>query len=390
MRWVFVAAASGFALLLTAASILTRDQIFQSFLDPGVPFQTYQRPPAPDYALDDAWVARPAPEAPGPGPAVFFVHPTTYDGGAHWNAPFDRIQETDELRTVVLPNYAAPFLVEGADLYAPHYRQAALYAFMNNREDSVQARLLAYEDVRAAFARFINDIGPDRSFVVAGIGQGALNALGLLIQDVAPDNTLRPRLATAYLLEAPIPLDLFAGPLADLPPCATAEDVRCVVAFAAARPNERHRIDALTARSMSWTPQMRLSFVADRSLLCVNPLLWTTTEDFAPARLHQGGAAAEGLALDDAPSPMPNQTGAQCQSGVLMIDRPDARVLRRPGRLGEDRRVRPANLFYMDLRLDAERRMAAFADLRAEEAAYVPPLDAPVEVDDAPVVPIDG
>jgi hypothetical protein len=84
--------------LAAAASVILRDQIFQTFLDPGIPFQTYQRPAAPDYAQEEAWAALPPEDARRrQGPAVFFLHPTTYDGGAHWNAPFDRPQEAEEI-----------------------------------------------------------------------------------------------------------------------------------------------------------------------------------------------------------------------------------------------------------------------------------------------------
>ena len=212
-RWFWrlvLAGAAVFIGLTIAAAWIMREQIFQTFLDPGIPFQTYERPPAPDYALADAWAVRPdsAPDNPET-PAVFFVHPTTYEGGAHWNAPFDRPQEAEVIARSALPNFAAPFLVHDAVLYAPHYRQAALYTFLNNREDSVQARQLAFEDVRAAFEAFAREIGPDRPFIIAGAGQGANQALGVLIHQVAPDPELRTRLAAAYLMETSVPLDLF-------------------------------------------------------------------------------------------------------------------------------------------------------------------------------------
>jgi len=302
-RWLWrlvLAGAALFVVLTLIAAWIMREQIFQTFLDPGIPFQTYERPPAPDYALAEAWAVRPSapPEDPDTA-AVFFVHPTTYEGGAHWNAPFDRPQEAEVIARSALPNFAAPFLVHDAALYAPHYRQAALYTFLNNREDSVQARQLAFEDVRAAFDAFAREIGPDRPFIIAGAGQGASQALGVLIHQVAPNPELRARLAAAYLMETAVPLDLFAGPLADVPPCHRPEDVRCVIAWAAARSNERGRIEAITQRARAWDASGDLVPVTGRALLCVNPVLWTTAEDYAPARLHRGGAAAEGLDLTE-------------------------------------------------------------------------------------------
>ena len=385
---LMLAAGAVFLALLLVASIVFRDDIFQSLLDPGIPFQTYTPPPAPDYALDETWAA--LPEAPDPeAPAVFFIHATTYDGGAHWNAPYDRPQEAEEVSEVVIPNFAAPFLAGGGQLYAPRYRQASLYTFMNNREDAVSARMLASEDIQAAFDAFLARIDDDQPIIVAGVGQGALHGLKVLIDQVAPSRSLRNRLAAAYLLEAPTPTDLFEGALSALPPCRTPEDVRCVISYNTARQDERERIFALSERSMTWNGEGELSFVTDRALLCVNPLLWSTTEDFAPARLHRGGAAAEGLTLDDAPSAMANQTGAQCQNGVLMIERPRASALRRAGRLGEDRRSPDFNLFYRDLQLDVQRRLEILDAIRTEEARYAPPLGEPIEVDQADVIPVD-
>ncbi|WBQ13960.1 DUF3089 domain-containing protein [Hyphomonadaceae bacterium BL14] len=393
-RWLWrlvLAGAALFVVLTLIAAWIMREQIFQTFLDPGIPFQTYERPPAPDYALAEAWAVRPSapPEDPDTA-AVFFVHPTTYEGGAHWNAPFDRPQEAEVIARSALPNFAAPFLVHDAALYAPHYRQAALYTFLNNREDSVQARQLAFEDVRAAFDAFAREIGPDRPFIIAGAGQGASQALGVLIHQVAPNPELRARLAAAYLMETAVPLDLFAGPLADVPPCHRPEDVRCVIAWAAARSNERGRIEAITQRARAWDASGDLVPVTGRALLCVNPVLWTTAEDYAPARLHRGGAAAEGLDLTDTPSPMAGQTGTRCEDGVLMIDQPRTRALRRAARVGEDRRTPTSNLFYMDIRIDAERRLETLAGLLAEERRWAPPLEDIEEIDVAPVVPMRG
>ncbi|XBQ17742.1 MAG: DUF3089 domain-containing protein [Oceanicaulis sp.] len=382
--------AVGFVLFLALAAVLLRDQIFQTLLDPGVPFQTYERPDPPDYAEPAAWAARPGGEIAEGAPAVFFIHPSTYDGGGHWNAPYDRAQEIAEVDSVALPNWAAPLLVEDAVLFAPRYRQASLYAFMNNREDSVQARLLAYQDVQAAFDRFLTEIGEDRPIVIAGVGQGSLHALGLLIDRVAPSEELSRRLAAAYLLEAPTPLDLFAGSMGALTVCAGPEQARCVLGYSAVEPDERGRIEALTERSMSWSGPGELDFVSNRALMCVNPITGRADEDYAPARLHRGGAAAEGLSFEDAPSPMAAQTGAQCQNGLLMVEQPRTRALRRPGRLGEDRRTPPYNLFYMDLREDARRRVETVQALLADEALYAPPLGDIEEVEVFEVKPIDG
>ena len=87
---------------------------------------------------------------------------------------------------------------------------------------------------------------------------------------------------------------------------------------------------------------------------------------------------------------MAGQTGAQCQAGVLMIDQPRTRALRRAARVGEDRRTPTSNLFYMDIRIDAERRLDRLAGFLAEERLWAPPLEDVEEIDVAPVVPMRG
>ena len=55
----------GSALVLSAAVYVWRDDILRTRLDPKEPFQTYDPPPAPDYAQRSAWALMPnAPEAP--------------------------------------------------------------------------------------------------------------------------------------------------------------------------------------------------------------------------------------------------------------------------------------------------------------------------------------
>ena len=385
-RWMILTGIAGLLIVAALASWFLRDQIFQTFQDPGEPFQTYTPPVGADYANASAWYAFGSLQS-AEEPAIFFVHPTTYSGGSNWNAQLDKDSANRAVIDIALPNYAAPFAHSGA-LYAPRYRQAALYAFMNNREDSVQARLFAYGDIQRAFDAFLVQIGDERPILLTGVGQGGLHVLGLLLDRVAASPDLRARLVASYIIDAPVPLDLFTGPLAAIPPCETAEDVRCVMAYSLARPDEADRIRILTERSMSWTPTGGLAFVESRGLLCINPILGARSSAYASARQHRGGVAAEGLPPDATPAPIPGQTGAQCADGILFVDEPRHRDLQRPNRLAEDFREPPFNLFYEDLRLDAARRSFALTSILQEERRWAPPLRGIEEVEEAPVVPI--
>lgn len=382
--WTITAAAIVFLLLVALAAWIMRDQIYQSLLDPGEPYQTYVLPDSPDYSASSAWYARPSEPS---GTAVFFVHGTTYPGGADWNAAIDAEDPANQVIEEQLPNFAAPFAAIGG-IYAPRYRQAALYTFMNLREDGVAARLTAAADVRNGFTAFLDLIGDETPFLIVGVGQGGLHSLAVLAEDVAPRPDLRRRLVAAYIIEHPLPLDVLRNQLADIGPCEMPDDFRCVYSYVSAVSENENRIRYLTERTMTWAQGGALERVEGRGLLCVNPILGARSTDYAPARLHRGGAQASGFRDGATPAALPAQTGAQCTDGVLMTEIPRSRSLSRPGRLAEHFRLPPFNLFYEDLRVDAAQRAAAFIPVFTEENMQAPPMGQPEEIEDAPVTPI--
>lgn len=344
-----------FAVMLILASWYYRDDLFQSIYDPGKPFQTMAMPPAPDYHADTGWLVRPGANVDTidiPGGDVFVISPTLFLGRTHWNAPVNSEKLKANFERVVLPNYILPYRSAGR-VYAPQYRQAALYTFLNNRDDSVLAMELAYQDVRRAIEVFLAENPPERPILLIGYGQGGMHAQRLLTEYFSGD--LGEKLAAAYIIDHPYLQDNAVG----LQACARKQDTNCVVAFGAFEPKEKTRVRRFAGKTLIWNTEASGSIqsVDERPLLCVNPLLWTTESDYAPARLHLGGVAAEGLGVETMPVPMPQQTGAQCQDGVLLLDKPKSKSLRRPSRFGGKYRTLPSNLFYEDLRVDAERRV---------------------------------
>src|SRR5690606_12339933 len=183
-----------------------------------------------------------------------------------------------------------------------------------------RARRFAYDDVARAFDAFLRRIGADRPFLLAGVGQGGLHAIGLLQDRIAGDEALRDRMIAAYVLDYPLPLDMFETSLDPLRPCRTETDFRCVVAFSTARADDTRRVAWLTETLMMWDGSGELEPLVGRRLACMNPLLWNASEDFAPARLNRGAVAAEGLEPGVTPSPAPGQTSAQCLDGLLLVD----------------------------------------------------------------------
>lgn len=368
---------------------LYRDDIFQTIQDPRQPFQTYTKPVAPDYSTAEAWLAQPDLtqdpfEHPSAGD-VFVVVPSVYRGGKHWVLRSDDLKRKNKLQRIVRPNYVAPYGSAGR-LFAPYYRQASLYSFMTAREDARKAQDFAYQDVKRAFKVFLENSPPERPIILVGHNQGASHVQRLLADFFMGD--LSKRLAAAYIIDYPLALDSFETTLKGIAPCETAEDTGCVNAFGAFMPGDDVIAKRFVSRLLVHDGQDYTS-IEGRPLLCTNPLLWNRSEDYAPQRLHLGGVAAEGLDPDMKPAAMSKQVGAQCEDGILFVDKPKTRSLRRPFKVGGKFRTLPSNLFYEDLRVNAEKRVQSLLDSGTlpRRAAKLDSFDL-IEIQDSPVTPV--
>lgn len=350
-------------LLVAGAAFVWRDDILRTRLDPKEPFQTYDPPPAPDYATKAAWALLPAnPGAPSPSDPVadvFFVGPTTFDGGRHWNAPIDDAKADRLFRQVMAPNYAGPFVRVGR-IFAPRYRQASLYTFMTLREDAKEARRFAYSDVAAAFRHYVANYNQDRPFVVVGVEQGGGLAARLLAEEVAPNPKLKARIAAAYLIQTVVPAN--SPPI---PACIARDQPGCLAAWISVFESEPERAQAILDRSLVWDQDGQLVNLQGRVPLCFNPLLGAASNAPAPARLSLGAANATGLEWGARPAFLTRQVAARCEKGVLRVSRPKSSSLRPSGSWTDQRKAAAYNLFYADIEADAKARVGALESQRA-------------------------
>lgn len=381
-RWIVLGAVA-LGVILMAAAIFWRDDILRTALDPREPFQTYDPPPAPDYDKREAWALMPREPATWtaeePAADIFFVGPTTYDGGRHWNAPIDDAEANAVFRRVMAPNYAGPFVSVGR-IFAPRYRQASLYSLLTLREDAREARRFAYADVAAAFRYYLAHYNGGRPLVIVGVEQGGTLAARLLAEDVAGDPALARRLAAGYLIETVTPADR-----PPLPACDTPAKTGCVAAWTTAFEGEIDRARVLKERALVWGEGGQLDNLARTSTpLCFNPLLGVTSEQAAPQRLNLGSANATGLEWGARPAFLTRQVSARCKDGVLFISRPKSPSLKPSGAWADRRRAPGNNAFYANLEADAKRRVEALlVDPSFPKPAA--PIAQRVEIEDAPV-----
>lgn len=349
-----------FILLLATAVAVWRGDILRAQLDPQVPFQTYDPPSTPDYGDPAAWALLDV-RTPDSGPAaVFFVHSTTYDGGAEWNGPIDDPGADAWLRRVVLPNYAGPFARAGS-VSAPRYRQGSLYTRLTLREDAREARAFAYRDIEAAFDVWLgrHTAGP---LVLAGVEQGGELVWRLVRDRVADDAALRSRLVAVYLVDTLLAVD---GLPPRVPACTDRTQAGCIVAWSPVSETNDGAGWRRLRRALVWDERGQLVDLGGRAAVCVNPLTGSTDTAVADARLHRGATNATGLEWGVRPAMMAREIEAQCRGGLLRHTELTTESFRETGGWTARRKSRPHNLFYGDTEVDVQARLAVWLAARS-------------------------
>lgn len=341
--------------LVVISAVVWRDDILRTGLDPKEPFQTYEPPTAPQYGQREAWSLLPAqPHTWGedePPADVFFVGPTSYDGGGHWNAPIDDPGTDQFFRRAVGPNYVGPFVRMGR-VFAPRYRQASLYSMLTLRDDAREARRFAYGDVREAFTHYLSAYNHGRPLVIVGVEQGGTLAARLLAEVLAEDPELQHRLVVAYLIETAVPADAPPLPLCRLP-----EEAGCLAAWVSAYEGDRERAQMLRDRSLVWDNGDQLVNLKGPAA-CYNPLLGAVSDAEAPARLAKGATNATNLEWGARPALQTRQVSATCEAGILRVSRPRSAAFRPTGSWANRRKVPGYNLFYGDIEASFELRLS--------------------------------
>ncbi|MBV8972292.1 MAG: DUF3089 domain-containing protein [Sphingomonadaceae bacterium] len=351
--WLIVAA----VVLVLAAAVAYRlfgPQLLKVALVPSARFADSRTAPPLDYARAGSWDANPAlPDDPArwrparlaagrPRAAVFFVTPTAFFGRDRWTMPWGDAA-TDRRRALYVRNLGSAFNGVGP-VWAPKYRQATFGAFLTDRPDAARALDLAYSDVVRAFAAFVAAVPPGTPVVLAGHSQGARHLIRLVAEHVA-GTPLAKRVVAVYAVGWPVAAaDLAAM---DLPACAGPTATLCVLSWRSyAEPAEVVDFRDPAGRGRR-----------SGGLVCTNPLTGSETTAVVPASANAGSLMP---AADEAhPVLGPGAVGAQCRGDYLSIGAPPAEFDRYvlPG---NNYHVYDINLFWANVRADAERRVAAW------------------------------
>ena len=280
---------------------------------PSQPYTFQAKDGKPDYANLDFWAAHPWKWDPSDSVPqtlrqfyhkdsladVFFLYPTSLINfeDERWNAPADdaAINSKTDYSSIL---YQASAFSEKTRVFAPRYRQANLKSYYSaDTLLSKKAFDLAYEDIKAAFVYYLKHYHSGRPIIIAAHSQGTTHA-GQLLKDFFEGKDLQKSLVAAYLIGMPVPEAYFTT----LKPCLDSTQTGCFVSWR-------------TYKKGYDEPR----YVAREKFksIVTNPILWTNSNEYAPAKLNKGGV------LTDFNRVRPGVVDAQVHGNVLWSSKPE-------------------------------------------------------------------
>lgn len=345
--------------LLALATFIWRSDIRIAAMDPQVPFQIYEPPASADYGERSSWALWQVRTPESGSAAVFFVHSTTFDKHKAWIGPIRDPEANAYLSRVILPNYAGPFASLGL-VSAPLYRQSSLYTRLTLRRDAKDARAFAYGDIASAFEAWLAE-NPQGPIILAGVEQGA-ELLDRLVRDrIAPDKALTDRLVSVYLIDALVAVERLAP---QTPPCSSRNQTGCIIGWSQVGDDDDSAAARRLRRAQVWNERDKLEDLNGREALCVNPVIGQAGGTLVEARRHLGGANATGMEWGVRPAILDRQVSTQCRNGLLRHSKTSTESFSNRGSWADRRKARPYNLFYADIRADAQARLQAWLEER--------------------------
>lgn len=129
---------------------------------------------------------------------LFLICPTVDMGGdGNYNMSMDD-EETKESFVGAL-NMERGIYEASAVMYAPFYRQMTFPVYSMSEEEMKPYLEIAYNDVRAAFEYYIENLNNGRPIILAGFSQGS-QLLLMLMEEYFDDSALCDKLVAAYCI----------------------------------------------------------------------------------------------------------------------------------------------------------------------------------------------
>jgi len=260
---------------------------------------------------------------------VFYIYPTVYISFFSNNASIDDTDYREDVSNFLLTTQASSLNNIGK-IYTPYYRQASLWAYLDTEEARKKALDIAYSDVESAFHYYLEHYNQGRPLFILSHSQGSQVAVRLL-REYYTRFHLGRILVAAYIIGERVGTRTFAG----LKPCTAAAQTNCFVTWGTV---------AQGGNSEMMTGHIRGTPV------CVNPLSWRMDNRVVSSSHHHGGVP------DTFDKIRPHLVSAKCDRGLLNIEPAPVDF----SHDGKDYHESDINLFYMDIRHNAEVRFQQY------------------------------
>lgn len=142
------------------------------------------------YIKDSSWIKK---------ADVFYVYPTLFldKKDTSWNIDVNEIEQRKKVLNQAV-KFQASAWAESGRLFVPFYRQAHIRSYRLLNQGGKEALLLAYSDIKEAFAYYLNNYNQGRPIILAGHSQGSTH-LSLLLKEFFDGSSLQKQLVAAYL-----------------------------------------------------------------------------------------------------------------------------------------------------------------------------------------------
>jgi len=263
---------------------------------------------------------------------VFFIYPTTLtdEKDTSWNANIN--DAAINAKTDYSPILYQASVFNHYRIFSPRYRQAHVRAYFTTDTARAQAAFnLAYQDIKTAFQYYLDHYNNGRPIIIASHSQGSTHAQRLL-KEFFDNGPLHKQLIVAYVVGMYISNHEFAS----LKMCTDSLETGCICGWRTYKKN--------------YEPDFVVK--ENGTGLITNPLSWTTGTDYANNTLNKGSILLKFNKIKK------HVTDAQIHEGILWIGGlhlPGGFIIRR-----KNFHIGDINLFYLNLRDDASRRVRNF------------------------------
>ena len=256
-----------------------------------------------DYKKKASWLFLPEGKKRKYDVDVFFVYPTVYIHSSkskrHNMNPGNLLYRFFAL---VVTFWRARIFAGQCNAFVPHYRQAGLEILDMTAEQAAPYVAVAYQDVRDAFAYYMENINNGRPFIIAGHSQGSEQLLELMKREFAPGAAHLDRFIAAYLIGYSVTKDDIAQ-YPHLKIVGGEADTGGIITY-----------------NTSAAGLKLMRFVRPGAV-CVNPLNWVTTSQYAPKALNLGSVLFDFGKYFKLEKKRFTGAYVDVEQGVLMIDK---------------------------------------------------------------------